>query len=56
LSDLADGVVWVVRAGATPAALVNRALEELDQVKLRGIVINGSQSAVPNWLRRLCGV
>jgi capsular exopolysaccharide synthesis family protein len=56
MSDLADGVVWVVRAGATPAALVNRALEELDQVKLRGIVINGSQSAVPNWLRRLCGL
>jgi capsular exopolysaccharide synthesis family protein len=56
LSDLADGLLWVVRAGATQASLVSRALEELDQSKLRGVVLNGSQSAIPSWLRRMCGV
>jgi Mrp family chromosome partitioning ATPase len=56
LAELADALLLVVRAGATPATLVSRALEEIDQSKLRGIVLNGSQSAIPGWLRRLCGI
>jgi protein-tyrosine kinase len=56
LSEYADGLVMVVRAGATPSALVNRALAEVDQARLRGIVLNGGQSSVPGWLRRLCGI
>jgi capsular exopolysaccharide synthesis family protein len=56
LTDLADGVICVVRAGSTPMALVNRAVEQIEQSKLRGIVINGSGSAVPDWLRRLAGL
>lgn len=56
LTDLADGVICVVRAGSTPMALLNRAVEQLEQVKLRGVVINGSKSAVPGWLRRVVGV
>lgn len=56
LTDLADGVICVVRAGITPMALVNRAVEQIEQVKLRGVVINGSASAVPGWLRRVAGL
>jgi Mrp family chromosome partitioning ATPase len=56
LTDLADGVICVVRAGVTPTQLVNRALEQIDEAKLRGLVLNGNASAVPNWLRRLAGV
>ncbi len=58
LLDLADGVVFVVRAGVTPAALVNKAIAELDDSRgrFRGVVLNGAQSGMPGWLRRLCGL
>jgi capsular exopolysaccharide synthesis family protein len=56
LSDLADGTILVVRAGVTPQVALARAIEQIDESKLRGIVLNGSKSAVPGWLRRLCGV
>ena len=56
LTDLADGTIFVVRAGVTPMTLVNKAIEQLDDGKLRGVVLNGVQSAVPAWLRRLCGL
>jgi protein-tyrosine kinase len=56
LSDLADGAICVVRAGVTPMPLVNKALEHLEDGKLRGVVLNGSQSAVPGWLTRLVGL
>jgi receptor protein-tyrosine kinase len=55
LSDLADGTIIVIRAGVTPAPSVAKALEQIDESKLRGVVLNGSQSALPGWLRRLCG-
>lgn len=55
LTDLADGVICVVRTGVTPVALLNRALEQLEVGKLRGLVLNGVGSAVPGWLRRLVG-
>jgi len=35
--------------------LINKALDQIEEKKLRGVVLNGSDSAVPNWLRRLCG-
>ncbi|HEV2123213.1 MAG TPA: CpsD/CapB family tyrosine-protein kinase, partial [Chloroflexota bacterium] len=55
LTDLADGVIFVVRANVTPAHLVQKAIEQLDDGKLRGVVLNGTRSAVPGWLRRLGG-
>lgn len=55
LSDLADGAILVVRAGVTPAPAVAKAIEQMDESKLRGVVLNGSKSAVPGWLRRLGG-
>ena len=56
LTDLADGAIFVVRAGVTPISLVAKAVEQLDEGKLRGVVLNGAHSAVPGWLRRLCGL
>lgn len=56
LSDLADGVIFVVRAGVTPMAQVNKALEQIEDEKLRGVVLNAAQSSIPRWLRRVCGL
>jgi tyrosine-protein kinase len=56
LMDLADGAVLVVRSGVTPASMVGKAIEQIDETKLRGVVLNGSRSAIPGWLRRLGGM
>ena len=42
--------------GVTPAPIVNRALELVAEERLRGMVLNGAQSAVPGWLRRIFGL
>lgn len=55
LTDLADGLIFVVRGGVTPVDVVDKALGELDAAKLRGIVLNGRSSSVPRWLRHLYG-
>jgi Mrp family chromosome partitioning ATPase len=55
LSDLADATILVVRAGATPSALLSRTLDLLDQTRLRGVVLNGVGPAAPGWVRRLFG-
>ena len=56
LTDLVDGVIFVVQAGVTPASLVKKAIGQIDETKLRGVVLNDVHSAVPGWLRRLCGL
>ncbi|MGI9146805.1 MAG: CpsD/CapB family tyrosine-protein kinase [Chloroflexota bacterium] len=56
LTDLADGVICVVRAGITPIALHQRAVEQIEPGKLRGVVMNGSASSVPGWVSRLAGL
>jgi protein-tyrosine kinase len=56
VADLVDGVIFVVRAGVTPAHLTARAIEQIDERKLRGVVLNEVQSAVPGWLRRVFGL
>ena len=53
LTDLADGVIHVVRAGVTPLDIINKGISQLDAEKLRGVVLNGSDSAVPAWIRRM---
>jgi protein-tyrosine kinase len=55
LTDLSDLLILVVRAGVTPSSSVNKAVEQLDGSKLRGIVLNDSSASTPDWLRRLCG-
>jgi capsular exopolysaccharide synthesis family protein len=53
LTDLADAILFVVRTGATPLDIINKAVSQLDAEKLRGVVLNGSDSAIPGWIRRL---
>ena len=56
VTDQADGVIMVIRSGVTPAPIVNRALDLIAEDRLRGMVLNGAQSAVPGWLRRIFGL
>jgi Mrp family chromosome partitioning ATPase len=56
MTDLADGILCVVRAGVTPMPMVTRAIEQVEDTKFRGVVINGAQSSLPGWLRRLVGI
>jgi Mrp family chromosome partitioning ATPase len=56
LTDLADGVIIVVRAGVTPSNLVNKSIRLIDDAKMLGVVLNGVRSYVPGWLRRLSGM
>lgn len=55
LTDLADAVVLVVRAGVTPVDLVTGAIGLIDSTRLRGVILNGVEPAAPRWLRRLLG-
>jgi non-specific protein-tyrosine kinase len=56
LTELVEGVIFVVRAGVTPLDRVRKAIAELDEGKLRGVVLNGATTAIPDWLRRLSGL
>jgi len=40
VSSLADGVILVIKAGATPYEMVTRAVEELGRERLMGVVLN----------------
>jgi|SRR5579864_5144393 len=55
LTDLADSAICVVRSGVTPMSMVSKAVEQIESAKLRGVVLNGSQSTLPGWLLRLVG-
>jgi Mrp family chromosome partitioning ATPase len=56
LVNAADGVLFVVRADATPKARVAQALTHVDPGKLRGVVMNRAHSVIPGWARRLAGL
>jgi capsular exopolysaccharide synthesis family protein len=56
LTELADGVMLVVRAGVTPRSHIKRAVAEIDGTALCGVVLNGASSPLPRWLRRLLGL
>lgn len=52
LSNLTDGVLLTVRAGVTPARLVEQAIARFAAGKVRGVILNGSRSRIPRWIRR----
>jgi capsular exopolysaccharide synthesis family protein len=56
LTDVADGTICVARAGVTSMALVTRAVDQIEESKLRGIVLNGTATRIPGWLRQLAGM
>ena len=50
---LAEALMLVVRAGSTPSPLVTRSIEELDHLRVEGIILNQVKTSIPNWLQRL---
>jgi len=56
LTELADGVLLVIRAGVTPLSHVRRAIAEIDGSAVAGVVLNGTSSSLPGWLGRLLGL
>lgn len=52
LIDHLDGVVMVVRAGATPQTAVRQAVEQVEAEKVLGLVLNRGTCSIPEWLRK----
>ena len=52
LTKALDGVVIVVRAGVTPREVVQRAMEAVGADRVLGVVLNGTETVMPKWLRR----
>jgi capsular exopolysaccharide synthesis family protein len=55
LARLVDGIVMVVRAGVTPREIVARAIDAVGEDRVLGVVLNGTETAMPKWLRRYFG-
>jgi capsular exopolysaccharide synthesis family protein len=52
LAKTLDGVVMVVRAGVTPREIVARAIDSVGSDRVLGVVLNGTETAMPKWLQR----
>ncbi len=52
LTNLVDGVVIVIRAGVTPREIVARAVDAVGNDRVIGVVLNGTETAMPRWLQR----
>jgi protein-tyrosine kinase len=52
LTSQVDGVVVVIRAGVTPREIVARAVEAVGNDRVIGVVLNGTETAMPRWLQR----
>ena len=55
LARLVDGIVMVVRAGVTPREIVARAIDVVGKDRVLGVVLNGTEPAMPKWLHRYFG-
>lgn len=55
LAAQADGLCLVIRQGVTPIPLIRQALDEVEHLPIRGVVLNGERTATPRWLLRLMG-
>ncbi|MBC8140132.1 MAG: CpsD/CapB family tyrosine-protein kinase [Armatimonadetes bacterium] len=47
-----QGVVMVVRAGVTPKDVATDAIERVGRANVIGVVLNGQESPLPQWLSR----
>jgi protein-tyrosine kinase len=52
LAKMVDGVVIVIRAGVTPREIVQRAIDAVGNDRVLGVVLNGTEMAMPKWLQR----
>ncbi len=55
LARLVDGIVMVARAGVTPREIVARAIDVVGKDRVLGVVLNGTDTAMPKWLHRYFG-
>jgi len=55
IRDLADGFLFVYRAGFTPYTLLRQAIEELGEKHVLGAVLNGVEAASPGYYRKYYG-
>lgn len=56
IANQAEGLVLVVRSGRTHIQDAAAALVEARDVRIKGIVLNGTRTWLPRWLARLLGV
>ncbi|HZO89215.1 MAG TPA: CpsD/CapB family tyrosine-protein kinase [Chthonomonadaceae bacterium] len=52
ISKMVDGIIMVVRAGVTPREIVARAIDAVGNDRVLGVVLNGTETAMPKWLQR----
>lgn len=52
LAKAVDGIVIVVRAGVTPREIVARAIDAVGNDRVLGVVLNGTETAMPKWMQR----
>jgi protein-tyrosine kinase len=52
LAKAVDGIVMVVRAGVTPREIVARAVDAVGNDRVLGVVLNGTETAMPKWMQR----
>jgi protein-tyrosine kinase len=52
LAKMVDGIVMVVRAGVTPREIVARAIDAVGSDRVLGVVLNGTEMAMPKWMQR----
>ena len=52
LASTVDGIVIVVAAGVTPREIVQRAIDAVGSERVLGVVLNGTQTAMPKLLQR----
>jgi Mrp family chromosome partitioning ATPase len=53
LASLADGCAVVVQQGATPINSVRSALDDIDHLKVLGVIMNQVDIAIPEFVQRL---
>jgi capsular exopolysaccharide synthesis family protein len=53
MASAVEAVALVVRAGVTPRWIVKQALSRFSNRKLKGVVLNGYRSSLPDWLEHL---
>lgn len=53
LAAQADGLCLVIRQGVTPLPLIRQALDQVEHLPIRGVVLNGERVATPRWLLQL---
>lgn len=52
LAGIVDGIVMVVSAGVTPREIVQRAIDAIGSERVLGVVLNGTQTAMPKPLQK----